>query len=112
REPAPGAGPPAARSAAAGRAIAPLRSCAARLLEGQQGASPAGPVRAPLPLYARALLGRLSDGRPPARQMHELCEELASSAGRSPAVSRPHRVGHLAVQGLLAAFGFFVIGLM
>jgi hypothetical protein len=68
------------------------------------GAPPA-PVRAPLPLHAAGLLGRLLGRGPPYRDVPQFQADLAAVADRPAEVTRPRRLAHLAVLALLLSFG-------
>jgi hypothetical protein len=92
---------------ATARSLALLRDAAVLALEGKarpHGAPP-DPVRAPLPLYAARLVGRLLGQGLPYRDVREFQADLAAAADRPADVTRPRRLAHLAVLALLLSFG-------
>jgi uncharacterized RDD family membrane protein YckC len=96
----------------AGRALALLSQAAVLMLEGRpRRESEQGPVRAPIPLYARRLLERLPGLGPPAegeRGYREVSEFQAGLRGTqdSPAeVRRARRITQLAVQAVFLWLG-------
>jgi hypothetical protein len=88
------------------RALAFLREVAICALEG--GPRPdgnGGPVAAPLPGPARAMLGRLLAAAEPYENLAQLREDLRASADQPTEVTRWQRLQHLALQFLFLGIG-------
>jgi hypothetical protein len=93
--------------AAGEQALTLLGEAAVVLVEGRERAAgaPPGPVRAPLPEYASALLARLLGAGPPYKDVKQFRAALAASGGKPAEVTRPRRGAHLMVQAVFLAVG-------
>jgi hypothetical protein len=103
-------GPPAATDTTAdadARALALLRQVAVGALTGSADPQADARVRAPLPLHARALLGRLTGEKAPYERVGQVRADLAAMGGRPAEVATVLRALHLAL-----GFTFLAIGLL
>ena len=91
-----------------GRALTLLGQTAARTLEGRpRTPGRNGPIRAPVPLYARRLLNRLLGNGRPYKDVDQFQADLKASAEEPAEVGRGRRAAHL---GMLAALLFIGMG--
>jgi hypothetical protein len=102
----PGEEPAAEPSGDQSRVLAFLQAVAVAALEGSPR-PPGGPVRAPVPVHAAAMLDRLTGTRDPYRSAEQFRADLRATRDRPTEVTRLRRLGHLALTLLLLHIPLF-----